>query len=119
MSLLFVYGTLKTGGSNHACLAGQALVGRAQTLPGFVLYGLDGYPGMVADGSTSEGVVGEVWSVDEACLGRLDELEGTAEGFYRRAEVALAPPFNAEVVETYLHLGNVEGRPRIGSNWPV
>jgi gamma-glutamylcyclotransferase (GGCT)/AIG2-like uncharacterized protein YtfP len=119
MSLLFVYGTLKRGGTNHRFLAGQEFRGEAQTRPGYALYDLAGYPGMVEEASGHESVVGEVWSVDDACLGRLDDLEGTDEGLYRRATVPLDPPHSGEAVEAYLYMRGVEGRPRVGSSWFV
>ena len=116
-TLLFVYGTLKRGCSNHAYLAGQDFVGAAATAPGFALYELDGYPGMVAEAAAAEGVSGEVWSVDDACLARLDELEGTGEGLYRRQDVPLGAPFAGTRVEAYLYLPGVEGRARLGKTW--
>jgi gamma-glutamylaminecyclotransferase len=117
MTLLFVYGTLKRGCSNSAFLGGQSFVGAAETAPGYALYALDGYPGMVAAAGDPEGVSGEVWSVDDACLARLDELEGTGEGLYRREEVPLAAPFADTRVEAYLYLPGVDGRARLGNTW--
>jgi gamma-glutamylaminecyclotransferase len=118
MTLVFVYGTLKRGFGNHGLLSGQVFEGEAETGPGFELYALDGYPGMVAAPGAAGRVTGEVWSVDAACLAQLDELEGTAEGLYRRAAVPLGPPFAGAQVEAYLYLKGVEGRPRLGSSWP-
>ena len=117
MTLVFVYGTLKRGGSNHFLLAGQEFAGTARTLPGFALYDLEGYPGMVADGAASEGISGEVWSVDPACLAELDRLEGIEEGLYRRERVPLEPPFADKAVDAYLYLRSVSGRPRSGPDW--
>jgi gamma-glutamylaminecyclotransferase len=117
MTLVFVYGTLKRGCSNNSFLAGQAFVGAAETAPGFALYGLDGYPGMVAGADNPAGVSGEVWSVDDECLARLDDLEGTAEGLYRREAVPLRAPFAGRRVEAYLYLLSIEGRARLGNSW--
>jgi|HubBroStandDraft_1064217.scaffolds.fasta_scaffold55445_2 gamma-glutamylaminecyclotransferase len=117
MTLLFVYGTLKRGLSNHHFLEGQAFVGEAETAPGFALYGLDAYPGMVAGADNAPGVTGEVWSVDDECLAQLDELEGTAEGLYRREAVPLKAPFADQRVEAYLYLKPVEGLTRLGNSW--
>src|SRR5580658_691009 len=117
MSLVFVYGTLKRGGSNHFLLAGQQFVGAARTRAGFALYDLDGYPGMVVDASAAEGIAGEVWSVDAACLAELDRLEGTGEGLYRRDKIPLEAPFADESVDAYLYLRSVSGRPRTGPDW--
>jgi gamma-glutamylcyclotransferase (GGCT)/AIG2-like uncharacterized protein YtfP len=117
MSLVFVYGTLKRGGSNHAHLAGQAFVGEARTAPGFRLYHLDGYPGMITLADDREGVTGEVWSVDAPCLTQLDLLEGIAEGLYRRERVPLLAPFDTWSVEAYLYARSVAGRRDLGSTW--
>ncbi len=119
MILLFVYGTLKRGGSNHHFLAGQAFVDDAHTAPGYTLYELSGYPGMVRQDDDLEGVGGEVWSVDDECLGRLEVLESTAEGLYRREAVPLGGPFAERSVETYIYLKGVEDRPRVGAEWPI
>ena len=115
--LLFVYGTLKRGCSNHAYLAGQRFLGEARTMPGSRLYDLGGYPGMIAHADDREGVTGEVWSVDATALARLDALEGLAGGLYRREPVALRPPFADRAVETYLYAHSVMGRREIDATW--
>ncbi len=112
-TLIFVYGTLKRGGSNHQHLAGQTFLGEGRTGPGFRLFDLGAYPGMVARADGHRGVPGEVWAVDAACLARLDVLEGVAEGLYRRDRVTLFPPFADRPVETYFYARTVEGRPEI------
>ena len=117
MTLVFVYGTLKRGGSNHSFLAGQSCLGEARTVPGFRLYELDGFPGMVAKPDDPDGVNGEVWSVDEACLAKLDQLEGVDEGLYHRANVKLLAPFADQEVETYLYARHTQGRRDLGSTW--
>ena len=119
MTLVFVYGTLKRGGENHVFLAGKKFVGVARTPPGFTLFSLGSYPGMVPWPSDRDGVTGEIWSVDAPCLARLDELEGLAESLYRRAPVTLLAPFDKMAVETYFYLRPVAGLPRNGSTWPL
>jgi gamma-glutamylaminecyclotransferase len=118
VNLVFVYGTLKRGLSNHAYLAGQAFVGEASTAGGYALFDAGGYPGMVAaPGGNPGGITGEVWSVDPGCLEQLDLLEGTAEGLYRRQAVPLAPPFADKAVEAYIFLGDILGRQPLGPTW--
>ncbi len=117
MTLVFLYGTLKRGGCNHPLLAGQEFCGPGRTAPGFALYVLDGYPGMVPEEGDASGVNGEVWSVEDACLRALDELEGTAEGLYRREPVPMEAPFSERRVEAYLYLRDVAGRRRAGADW--
>jgi gamma-glutamylcyclotransferase (GGCT)/AIG2-like uncharacterized protein YtfP len=112
-TLIFVYGTLKRGGSNHPCLAGEVFVGEARTTPGFRLHDLGDFPGMIVATDDTTGVAGEIWSVQPAALARLDALEGIAEGLYRRERVALQPPFADRHVETYLYNLTTAGRPAI------
>ena len=117
MSLVFVYGTLKRGCSNHHHLAGQTFVGLARTRPGFWLFDVGGFPGLVAHPTDADGVAGEVWLVDPGCLERLDELEGVAEGLYRRAGIPLESPFAESAVEAYLYPHSIAGRTELGSSW--
>lgn len=116
---VFVYGTLKRGGENHRFLAGQTFLGPARTGPGWQLYQLDGYPGLVAAPATSAPVIGEVWEVDGLCLRRLDALEGINEGLYTRETIALAPPFADSPVWTYLYARDVTGHAPAPPDWPV
>jgi gamma-glutamylcyclotransferase (GGCT)/AIG2-like uncharacterized protein YtfP len=118
MSLIFVYGTLKRGGSNHHLMAGGSFSGNAQTPPGFTLYEITGFPGMVREGDDREGVRGEVWSVGDESLAGLDELEGVGEGLYTREPVPLGAPFEGQRVEAYFYSKSTDGRPRIGPEWP-
>ena len=117
MTLVFVYGTLKHGCCNHHYLTGQQFLGEARTAPGFTLYSMGDYPGMVRSTDSSHDATGEVWEVDAVCLGKLNELEGLSEGLYERALIPLAPPFADQPVVTYLFLRSVEGRPALGSVW--
>jgi gamma-glutamylcyclotransferase (GGCT)/AIG2-like uncharacterized protein YtfP len=119
MKLIFVYGTLKRHGSNHRFLAGQQFVGEARTIPGYVLYSLGDYPGMIRSSDPTHFVTGEVWQVDPTGMAELDKLEGTHEGLYDRVSISLESPFEASSVETYLYLRTVEGRSVVGSTWQI
>jgi gamma-glutamylcyclotransferase (GGCT)/AIG2-like uncharacterized protein YtfP len=119
MSLIFVYGTLKRGGTNHHCLADQKFVGEARTAAGFCLYNVGSFPGMVHRADDHDGVAGEVWEVSAECLAKLDELEDVAHGMYRREKVPMAPPWDQGPVETYIYLRSVRTLPKSGSIWPV
>lgn len=116
-TLLFVYGTLKRGCSNHAQMAGQKFVGEARTAPGYRLYDAGGYPGLVPDASDRDGVTGEVWSVDVAALQRLDAFEGVAEGLYRREPLPLLAPFADRRIDAYVFAQPVAGRRALGATW--
>jgi gamma-glutamylaminecyclotransferase len=115
MTRIFVYGTLKTGGSNHDFLAGQRLLGAGRTRPEFRLHELDGYPGMIRSPAQGRSIEGEIWEVDPHCLARLDDLEGVGSGLYSREAIALLPPGDTLPVEAYLYLGTVAGRRELGT----
>lgn len=117
MTRVFVYGTLKRGGSNHHFLAGQRYLGNARTTGSYTLYAVADYPGMVRSADPAHFVTGEVWAVDATCLAQLDQLEGLAEGLYTREPIPLAAPFADQPVDTYLYLRRIAGHPMIGSTW--
>jgi len=119
MTLVFVYGTLKRGGSNHTYLAGQEFVAQARTLPRYRLYRIEDYPGMVPAADATAGITGEVWSVDDDCLAELDRLEGTEQGMYRREQVQLDGAFPEANVQTYVYLRDISGCADCGSTWKV
>jgi len=132
MARVFVYGTLRAGGSNHARMGGARRLGPA-TVRGR-LYSLGWYPGLVLD--SSAGVVhGEVFELTSAAhLSELDAYEGChadqagPHEYQRvRAEVAMAggpvaawlwvwqPPINGARVEVaggdWLGAAPLGGRP--------
>ncbi len=78
--LIFVYGTLRRGGSNHCRMDGSTHITHA-TVKG-KLYQVDWYPGLVLDakGSTIEG---EIYSVPHSMIADLDQYEGPE---YRRIQ---------------------------------
>jgi gamma-glutamylaminecyclotransferase len=115
---IFVYGTLKRGGENHDRLQGRPL-GPARTAPGYRLYLLDEYPGLVLDPADQAGIRGEVWVVDDPALQALDAFEGVHEGLYERVPVSLLPPYDRLPVWTYLYRRSLKGRTLLGDEWPV
>lgn len=70
--LVFVYGTLRKGESNHHYLEHCEMLGVIETNPVYALFDLGPYPGLI-EGKTS--VIGEVYRVDDATLIELDLLE--------------------------------------------
>jgi gamma-glutamylaminecyclotransferase len=113
---LFVYGTLKRGQPRNRYLSGQTFVAPARTQPVYRIFNLGDYPGLVKspDGMAIDG---ELWSVDEACLKRLDEVEGCDDGLYCRSPVELAPPHDEISVVTYVYQKPVKGLPDCGTRW--
>lgn len=75
--LVFVYGTLKKGFSNHErFLKGKEKISDA-VLHGYNMYSLGRFPGIVVGKGN---VYGEVYEVNQETLRRLDALEGYMSG---------------------------------------
>ncbi len=85
--LVFVYGTLRQGGSNHFRMAGAEFV-ETGVLRGR-LYRVDWYPGLVLDAAGDE-IQGEVFAVPPEQLAELDVFEGHE---YRRIRAAVKTPY--------------------------
>ncbi len=115
--LLFVYGTLKRGCQNHAQMAGQTYLAEARTLPGFRLFDVGGYPGLVLWPDDLNGVEGELWEVDASALARLDAFEGVDAGLYVRRPLPLQAPHAGLVVQGYVYPSPVAGLRDVGSRW--
>ena len=119
-TVLFIYGTLKRGAANHGVLAGQKFLGTARSIPGYRLYVVADYPGLVRDPADTRGVTGELWSVTPTALAGLDAFEGLLEKLYRRDRISLATPHENIEVQTYFYLRNTRGRrPIISGVWPI
>jgi gamma-glutamylcyclotransferase (GGCT)/AIG2-like uncharacterized protein YtfP len=91
--LVFVYGTLRRGGTNHFRMSGADLV--AEGVVKGRIYRISWYPGLVL-GDEGE-VKGEVYSVDAAQLLELDTFEGLSAGEmggseYRRVKAVVSRP---------------------------
>lgn len=114
LHIIFVYGTLRRGSSNHRYLEQARFAGEARTRRGFRLYDLGHYPGIIRDGGQGR-VRGEVYALDDETLAEVDRLEGHPT-FYRRVPLVLDGGLE---VETYvLRLEQVDGRPVIrGGDW--
>ena len=85
--LVFVYGTLRRGGSNHFRMAETEFV-ESGILRGR-LYRVDWYPGLVMDLAGDE-IHGEVYSVLPGQLAELDDFEGQE---YRRIRATVKTPY--------------------------
>ncbi|HEY3758066.1 MAG TPA: gamma-glutamylcyclotransferase family protein [Opitutaceae bacterium] len=119
MAVIFVYGTLKENGENHRYLEGQVFLGEAATESSYKLYQLDDYPGLVEAAAGGVAVAGELWEVDDFTLRRIDVLEGTKVGLYRRGLVRLLAPNEDIEAETYFYLRSVEGREELPGAFDV
>jgi gamma-glutamylcyclotransferase (GGCT)/AIG2-like uncharacterized protein YtfP len=113
---LFVYGTLKRGHCRHFALQGQEFLAEARTRPVYRMYNVGQYPALIRD-DDGIAIEGEVWSVDEACIMLLDEVEGAADNWFRRGSVELITPLDDLEVQTYFYQQSVAGLARCGSRW--
>ncbi len=117
---VFVYGTLRQGGSND--------IRRFLPLPAFVgdgwiagtLYDLGPYPGAVLGGNGR--IRGEVYRIEppvEAALDRLEEVAADDSGEYRRREVVVHLGGRALVCLVYeIHPARIAGaRAMPGGDW--
>ena len=109
---VFVYGTLRRGGSNHFRMDGAPFLA-AGTVRGR-LYHIDWYPGLVLDPQAGE-ICGEVYQCPPAMMQALDDFEGDS---YRRLQVEVTfqnpdqPSMRAWIWEW---LGPVDESQRIAS----
>ncbi|MBK9992050.1 MAG: gamma-glutamylcyclotransferase [Verrucomicrobia bacterium] len=114
---IFVYGTLKRGGSNHSLLAGQKFVTLAHTQPLYRLYALSSYPAMIEAPQNGRSIEGEIWEIEAARLPALDQLEDVAHGMYKRVPILLLPLEDTLAVEGYVYLLSTTGRRDCGEVW--
>jgi gamma-glutamylcyclotransferase (GGCT)/AIG2-like uncharacterized protein YtfP len=119
--LVFVYGTLRRGGSNHFRMDGAEFVSNGRIVG--KLYRIDWYPGLVLDESGDD-IFGEVYAVDAEMLGNLDSFENVAaddlEGSeYRRVPASVILP-NGESLTAWIWewLGATDEANRLpGGDW--
>jgi gamma-glutamylaminecyclotransferase len=113
-TLLFFYGSLKRGYSNHHRVAGQEYLGEVRTEPGYRIIELGEYGGLIRDDRCPVAVTGELWAVDARCLAELDAFE-TGEGLWARRLVAIT---GRSGVQSYCWTGDVPDGVRSGAMWP-
>ena len=117
---VFVYGTLRRGGSNAWRMAGATCLGAA-SVAGH-LFRVSWYPALVLD-PVSGPVAGELWQVSPSLLEELDRFEGVsadgAGGEYRRLRAALRlADGSAAEAWVWEWSAGVEGLSRIeGGDW--
>ena len=113
VTLVFVYGTLRAGASNHFRLEDAELLGEGWVLGR--LYRIDWYPGLLLD---EEGIPvrGEIYEVERGMLRKLDSFEG---GEYERLKDRVHLKDGNEVeVWLYEYRGAVEeGNELVPADW--
>lgn len=81
--LLFVYGTLRSGHSNHHLLKDACCYGVGNTLEKYAMYLTSGYP-YVNSHESRYPIVGELFGIDDNTLLELDKMEGHPRYYERR-----------------------------------
>jgi gamma-glutamylcyclotransferase (GGCT)/AIG2-like uncharacterized protein YtfP len=79
---VFVYGTLRKGQGNNYLLKEADFIGEAKTKDKYAMYA-SGIPYVVEDKPVSR-ITGEIFSVNQEELMRLDRLEGHPQWYRRR-----------------------------------
>jgi gamma-glutamylaminecyclotransferase len=110
---VFVYGTLKRGYPNNPMLEGCEFLGeavtvltyKAVTVPAYKMVGT-GFPVIMPDPS-GKPVAGELYTVDDATLARLDQLEREGRSYDRVTIDATVPLSNGERLTTqaFIYVG--------------
>ena len=113
--LVFVYGTLRRGGSNHFRMAGAEFI-RAGSVRGRI-YRFDWYPGLVLAEDAGE-IIGELYAVSDELLAELDRFEGLSAGEiegceYRRTRVMVTGCPHSQAAWIWEWLGPVDESRRI------
>lgn len=98
--LVYVYGTLRKGKSNHELLKDSEYVGKFFTNKKYTLL-VAGLPFLVKrDG---DGALGEVYKINSETLRALDRLEGVP-NFYYRETIRVTNIDDGSEVEAYVYL---------------
>jgi gamma-glutamylcyclotransferase (GGCT)/AIG2-like uncharacterized protein YtfP len=82
--LVFCYGTLKRGFSNHSVLEDSVCLGSGITLDTFDMLNVGNMFPALAFNPSGDPVEGEVYSVDQETLAALDRLEGCPRHYARK-----------------------------------
>jgi gamma-glutamylcyclotransferase (GGCT)/AIG2-like uncharacterized protein YtfP len=106
--LLFVYGSLKRGQSNHHELGSAVFVGEVRTVAQFALRVVDGFPLLVAG---TQSIRGQLFVLPTAQLPALDAFEGEQ---YARREIELC---DRRRVITYMARDPSSGVAYPGDEW--
>jgi gamma-glutamylcyclotransferase (GGCT)/AIG2-like uncharacterized protein YtfP len=116
--LLFVYGTLRRGGSNDIAQFGVRARWVSQARVRGRLHDLGPYPGLVMGGS--EWVIGEIYRIDpaiEPALDRLEEVWPDRTGEYRRVLAWVIADYQGREQASAALVYEMDAR--IARAWPV
>jgi gamma-glutamylcyclotransferase (GGCT)/AIG2-like uncharacterized protein YtfP len=86
------------------------------TFPGFRLYDLGEYPGLV-ESHSGGAIEGELYKVSDETLHRMDIVEGVDVGLYDRRRIALQAPFSDLAALAYFYLHDVSKKREVPRRW--
>jgi len=109
--LIFVYGTLMKGNSNHKHYLGESRYLGDGLLEGYDLYNLGSYPGIKS--SSSGSVKGEVYYVDFETLERINFLEREGNLYSLQKRTVEMDGISVPNVGVYVYLREVDGKKRV------
>jgi gamma-glutamylcyclotransferase (GGCT)/AIG2-like uncharacterized protein YtfP len=109
---VFVYGTLKQGQRNFHFLQDAEFVGQFSTEPIYSMFIFEDYPAVCVDGQHT--IHGEIYRVNEAQFGLLDELEWYPD-FYQRIEI---PTHHGDTWMYIVEAELCEGKQQLHGMWP-
>ena len=107
---VFVYGTLKSGFWNHYLLEGCEFFGRAATVPTYKMIENkmieNSFPVIMPD-PEGKPVIGEIYTVDDETLARLDQLEREGSSYDRKLIDVTLPLASGERLPTkaFIYIG--------------
>jgi gamma-glutamylaminecyclotransferase len=113
---VFVYGTLKKGFWNNPLLKGCEFFGGAATVPTYSMISVSHavitlFP-VIRPNENGKRVAGEIYTVDDEVLERLDRLEGVLKGMYSRELIDVTVPLaNGERLpsKAFIHVAGPDG----------
>jgi gamma-glutamylcyclotransferase (GGCT)/AIG2-like uncharacterized protein YtfP len=110
--VVFVYGTLMSGNSNHEKFLSEAKFAGDFIAEGFELYDLGSYPGMIH--SENGKVKGQLYIVDSNILSKLDILEGEGNLYIRKLIKVVNNKNESQDAYTYIYNHDVSGKVKVG-----
>lgn len=104
--LVFVYGTLKKGFSNHPALGASSKMIAKARVEGFAMYKSDTsqYPVAIISMEHDNKIFGEVYEVDNGTLNLLDDIEGVDRQIFRRITVPVTEEKTGKEYEAYMYI---------------
>lgn len=110
---VFVYGTLKKGGTNHPLLGDSCFVGKGVTFNGFRMATYNGIYPYVVHCESGGAIEGEVYSVNDSTLEVLDYLEGNGYHYQREIITVLVEREKFEECWMYILMDEKENKVKL------